>query len=479
METHEPMDENVDMTRLPAYFRALLDGVNDAVTIVNPQGVVLFWNRAAEAIYQIPRSEIVGRPIDGFFPAGSVMLYKVLDSRLPVYDLYHRPREDKHVIINALPIFDAQGALIGAISIERDITEHVALTEALYDQGRFADTSDTAEALHDVDDKKRSTLAPLSARLREAVRQNLPVLLLGEAGSGRQALAADAHRRAGKTGPFIVLSSRTLPEGFLAAELFGFERPGDNKRTGAGALVETGLLERAADGTLYIKDIHLWPLRVQEALSSALASGTFTRQGGSTPIPLKAQIIATAEAADSEHLQDERWLPELYYRFHVFTVPPLRARRADLPVLARFYLEQASRALGRPAPKLSKDALAALVAYDWPGNLPQLRNTMEYVAIMANDGTVQLHDLPEAIRRRTLSHFSPETRELGSAVRAHTPRSLSDWTEQFERTRIVEALARTGGNKSKAAAILGISRGALYYKLKQYGLLNPSSSSSL
>ncbi|MBT9282483.1 MAG: sigma 54-interacting transcriptional regulator [Hydrogenibacillus schlegelii] len=495
--------------RLDAIFETLLQSLNDAVTIVDPTGTVLYWNRAAEMIYGIPREAIVGAPIDRFFPAGSVMLFKVLRSRRPVHRLYHRPRPDKHVLINAYPIFSASRELIGAIAVEQDITEHVALSAALYGAPEAAPEEGTTKRLLDI---LFPDLLDLAGRIAAALKERRPVLLLGERGSGREALARYVHRTLGLEGPFLVFHSRLVPDGFQAAELFGFEGPG-------GGAPEAGLLERARDGLLFLKDVDAWPEALQAALAEALAGGRYVRQGGREPLPVAARLIAAAGPDLPAAVEAERFLPELFYRFFVFSLPPLRARRKELPALVRHLIDEAARALGRPAPRLTDEALAALLHYDWPGNLPQLKNALEYAVLMADGGTVELRHLPEPIRARTLLAYAPEPSGQGrlpgaGAIATAAPRApgdrgrAGDRTEgraedpgtpprsagaaavtapepasspmrlerlpearlALERERILAALGAAGGNKSRAAKLLGISRGALYYKLRQLGI---------
>ncbi|TCS72268.1 sigma-54 interaction domain-containing protein [Effusibacillus lacus] len=432
--------------KVKAFLDVLLDSVNDAVTGVDPDGTVLYWNQVAERIYGIPKEQIVGKKIGEFFQKGSVMLFQVMETGCPVHQLYHKPRPDKHVFINAVPIYDQDGELIGAFAIEQDITHTVKLSEELYSKPELPNPSDSAQLLVN----RNSSMQQIIQTLRANPDRHL---LIGEPGVGKDTLALTAHRSVANSGPFVTVPCDTIPGGLLDSELFGFE-----KEAFGGEEGRSGKLEMATGGTLYLKNIHVLSLPTQAKLAQTLSEKNFLRVGGTTPIPLESRVIVSASPDIETLVQNGLFLKELYYAFQPVHVPSLNERKEDLPELCHHFLSEAAQLTGKTVPRLSSEVMAALTTYHWPGNLPQLRTVMEHLANISGGREITLEDLPPSIRPTTLSDLAADSLPLAAL------------SEEMERSKIEDALRKTGGNKAGAARLLGISRGSLYYKMKQYRL---------
>ncbi|WP_051286817.1 sigma-54-dependent Fis family transcriptional regulator [Paenibacillus taiwanensis] len=434
-ETHTWSGRHVN-----ALLQRLLDTTNDAVTIVDTDGIVQYWNRVSEETYGIPRSEIVGRRIGDFFQRESIMLFQVMESGTEIQHVYHEPRPGVHVMINAAPVRDEQEQLIGAISIESNVTQYVKLSAEMYNK---PDAEELSSAVFPF--KPEEVQAALLV-----VEHKRPLLLLGESGVGKRAIAQWIHKQLQLEGLFVTVSCGALPHGLLEAELFGYQ--GDELRLGK--------LDQAKDGILYLKDIHLLPQSLQEKLYQMLQDRKFYRLGGMSTVSLSCRIIASAANGLEEHASSQ-WLPELYYAMMHHEVPALCERKQDIPELCRMFLNVAAEKLNAQSPPLGSDALTALTSFDWPGNMPQLANAMEHACFMAHSNrtsAISVRELPDYARLTTLVELTE----------ADIP--LSVHSEEMERVRIADALKRAAGNKAKAARMLSISRGALYYKMRQYGL---------
>ncbi len=438
----QPLEKSVVrmilLQEMQAFLECLLQTTNDAVSIIDKEGNVIYWNSAAEKTYGIDSKEIIGKKIGDFFQRESIMLFQVMEGGRPVRQVYHEPRPGMHVMINAAPVLSADHTLIGAISIERDVTQYVKLSAEMYSNPGEQELSPEVFSFKPEDWK----------HLTAAGRMATPLLLMGEPGVGKKSLAEWLHRHNECEGNFVSVSCSAVPNGLLEAELFGYN--GDGERAGK--------LDLAQQGSIYLKDIHVLPKRLQEKLATAMHEGRYYRSGGSAPVPLQCRIVASVaeEAAGEQHAGLAQ---ELYYSFQIQHLFPLRERKQDLPELCRLFLAAASEKAGIPVPVLGSDALAALTAFDWPGNLPQLSNAMAYAVIAAQDkGEITARELPDYARLMTLTDLTQPKLPLS----AHS--------EEMERALICETLQRTKGNKAKAARQLGISRGALYYKMKQYGL---------
>ncbi|MCR8643226.1 sigma 54-interacting transcriptional regulator [Paenibacillus sp. N1-5-1-14] len=432
------------MSKMKSFMSAILAGVNDAVTVVDTEGVVLYWNDAAERTYGITTQEIVGQHVGHFFQKESVMLYQVMESRSPVHQVYHEPRPDMHVMINALPVFDDDGSLLGAISIEQNISQYVQLNGELYDKTNSEQLSSSGFPF------KKEEIDAVS----DLGRLNFPLLLTGDSGVGKRALAQWLSRSSGKSSNFVSISCSSVPGGLMESELFGLEGGVLNDN----ATTRTGKLEDAASGSVFLKDLHALPPSTQEKLAHAISTGEFTRVGGSTPVTMSCRIFASVPSDYEQLVECGDLLKELFYAFQIKHVPSLAQRKHDIPELSRMFLQDAARRIGKPVPILTAEIVTTLTSFDWPGNMPQFKHAMEHILIASQNGVVTMQDLPPTIKVTTLTNLTEQSMPLN--VQA----------DQIERARIKEALTVTKGNKSKTARLLAISRGALYYKMKQHNL---------
>lgn len=427
-----------------SYFEVLLQSVNDAITIVDAEGHVLYWNDSAEQTYGIAREDIVGKRIGEFFRKESVMLYQVMESGNPVRDVYHEPRPGMHVMINANPVFNESNELIGAISIEHNISSYVKLSAELYSKSNGRNPYSIALPFGEDEIGESAAVSKL----------DYPVMLVGEPGVGKQSLAEWLHQAGQRSGSFVAISCNTIPQGLFDAELFGFHGDAFGEKTAE----RRGKLDLAADGSVYLKDLHKMPLSTQEKLAQALQERKYLRVGGTTSVALTCRIFASVPTPVENLIEEGLLLSELFYAFQCMRLPSLRERKQDLPELCRLFLAEAGERLSKPVPELSSEAMTALSSYDWPGNLPQLRNVMEHIMIASDGSSIRSEDLPANLRITTLTNLTESSMPLHAQ------------SEEIERSRIADAMERTGGNKARAARLLGISRGALYYKIKQYGL---------
>jgi two-component system response regulator HydG len=291
--------------------------------------------------------------------------------------------------------------------------------------------------------------------LQRIASSGLPVLITGESGTGKELIAQELHRLSrGKA--FVAVNCAAIPEALLESELFGHEK---GAFTGADR-EHVGLFESADGGTLFLDEIGELPQGLQPKLLRALESGEFRRVGATRTRSARARIVAATNRDLEDEVRQGRFREDLYWRLNVLhlPIPPLRERPADIPLLAEHLLRAA--VLGRPsAPsRISPQAMALLTAYPWPGNARELRNVMERAAALAIADEIRIEDLPARILE------SGQTAVIVSeAAKRQVP--LRD----VERSYIQEVLRQTGGNKSRAAEILGLDRKTLYRKLEEYG----------
>ncbi len=281
-----------------------------------------------------------------------------------------------------------------------------------------------------------------------AAGSDVAVLLLGESGVGKDVVATYIHDRSPRAdGPLVRVNCGALPENLIESELFGHEK---GAFTGADAQ-KKGRFEEAEGGTIFLDEIGELPLTLQPKLLHILENGLFRRVGGTRDLHADARVIAATNSPLEEAVKAGTFREDLYYRINVvaIAIPPLRDRRDDI-------LPLAEQVLAEKRLRLSPAAERALMHYDWPGNLRELRNALERAAIMANGALILPEDLPPQLRE-------PVSAEASGSV-------LVGDMQAIQRQAILEALEKTGGNKTQAAKLLNISRRNLIYKLREYGL---------
>ncbi len=312
--------------------------------------------------------------------------------------------------------------------------------------------------------------SPAIASLRSAIERVAPtgsrVLISGAAGAGKEVAARMIHARSRRAdGPFVVLNCATLNPSRFEEELFGLEAGADPVAQPRRA----GVLERAHGGTLLLDEVSDMPLETQGKIVRALQDQTFERLGGSARVKVDVRVLATTNKDLHAEIGSGRFREDLYYRLAVvpLRVPSLRERREDVPPLAQAFIERSAEISGMPSRGLSADALAALQVYDWPGNVRQLRNLMDWLLIMAPGGPadpIRADMLPPEVGANApaLLNIDPTADIMGLPLR--------EARDLFETQYLQAQLLRFGGNISRTAQFVGMERSALHRKLKQLGV---------
>jgi DNA-binding NtrC family response regulator len=303
----------------------------------------------------------------------------------------------------------------------------------------------------------------LVERIEAAAASDVNVLISGETGTGKDLSARTIHdrsRRAGK--PFIAVSCAALPEALLEAELFGHEK---GAFTGADRR-RTGRFEAANGGTLFLDEIGELPLAAQVKLLRVLETSTFEPVGTSKSVTVDVRIIAATNRDLVEAVEKGTFRQDLYYRLNVVDIetPPLRQRPGDIPILVSEFLAEIAARQGRPVPPLDASALAALATYRFPGNVRELIHALERAVAVARGGVIRLDHLPPAISAVAQADAPVEAPEDDERVEP-----LASAVARFERQYIRRVLERAGGHRARAAALLGISRKALWLRLRAEG----------
>ena len=339
--------------------------------------------------------------------------------------------------------------------IERAI-ESARMRRELEDLRRRAGVDD---AIHGI--------SPIANQLRQAVERIAPtgsrVLITGPAGSGKEVAARLLHRLSKRaSGPFVVVNCAAMHPERMEAELFGIDAAANGGET------RIGTFEQAHGGTLVLDEVADMPMATQGKIVRALQEQTFERVGGGR-VEVDVRVVATSNRDLTAEITAGRFREDLYYRLNVVPlhVPPLRDRREDVPVLARYFMERAAQTSGIAPREMGEDALVALQAYDWPGNVRQLRNLIDWLLIMASgDGREPIH----------ADALPPEVGAITPAVVRWEKSNeimtlpLREAREVFEREYLLAQLTRFGGNISRTASFVEMERSALHRKLKLLGV---------
>jgi PAS domain S-box-containing protein len=443
--------------------RDLADALPDGLFTTDADGVVTFWNHAAERITGWRREEALGQRCSilagdaergcscGVGPVRCGLAAVSRTSKCCTI----RTKDGRLVLIvkNAVPIHAADGRPIGALE---SFTEAGAV-ESVDRRAAGSTVEGDGDFFGMVG--RDPAMAELYRMIELVARSGSTVMILGESGTGKERVAEAVHRASARAGgPFVRVSCSALNENLLESELFGHV-----KGAFTGALKDRrGRFQEAHGGTLLLDEIgDISPL-VQLKLLRVIEQREIERVGDSQPLKVDVRLVCATHRDLRQLVSSGRFRADLFFRLAVFPVrvPALRERADDIPLLAERFL---GRLRSAGAPAVAPDALRALCAYPWPGNVRELQNALEYAALQAGEGDVRLAHLPPEIRAAP----PPPARGL---------RVVDDGAADArgrEREALVEALERAGWNRTRAAQSLGVSRVTLWKRMKRHGLADP------
>ncbi len=414
---------------------------------------------------------------------------RLIDKQLPfaVRLIFNSQLGGRAALVAPVQVGGQSFGLLGFVwSNEREngFEDHeVALVEGISDQIGTALERDqlSAEVMRlksELHQKHQSEIIGQAPTIRRAIElalnvadTNTTVLVQGESGTGKELLANLIHYNSGRENkPYIKLNCGAIPESLLESELFGHEK---------GAFTDArnqrkGRFEEADGGTLFLDEIGEMPLTAQVNLLRVLQDGELTRVGGSEVVKTDVRVIAATNVDLEKAIEAGKFRKDLFFRLSVFpiTIPPLRERPEDIHILVYHFLELYKQKTGRFVSGISKEALRAMVNYDWMGNVRELENAVERAVIIASGRQIELDDLPEAISKKAFESYAQARHERAKAasegrainLEVDFPASM----EEIEKQAIEMALDYTAGDKSRAARLLNIGRKTLYRKLEEY-----------
>lgn len=458
---------------------------SEGMLLVDRQARVVWINdqyrRFLPALGYEQESDFVGHPVSSVVQ--NTQMHRVLETGQPILiDLLSNKAGT--FVVSRIPLKDADGEVMGALGIVLFDHPETTLQPLI---NKFANLQqDLDDARRELARQRRSkyTLASFIGRSpaaqavkRQAHRAALsssPVLLLGETGTGKELLAHAIHAASGRAAkPFVGVNIAAVPDTLLEAEFFGVA-PG--AYTGADRKGRDGKFKLADGGTLFLDEVGDMPMAVQVKLLRALQEGEIEPLGSNQVVPFDVRVVAATSRDLPQLVREGRFREDLYYRLHVLPirVPPLRERRSDIPLLTETLCEDLATRSGMPPFETTPEALALLEAQHWRGNIRELRNVLEQVALRNDDNRIDAAGVAAVLRDTAagLVEAPVPTAPAGPPGVVDLSVPLAAQVADLETRAMRAALAQTGGNKVAAARLLGMSRASFYDKWKRWSAVS-------
>ncbi len=421
----------------------ILDNLKEGIIAHDLDRRIFFFNRQAEKITGYRRDEILGRDChDAFgFPfCGERCAFcdrpeirsHPTDTREYTLNITTRDCEQRRIEMTVTPMVDPAGGATGVLAAFRDVTDELTLKLRAGTLNRFGSIIG-----RDV------KMLQVFQQITDVAGYDYPVHLFGETGTGKELVANAIHDESHRGGaPFVPINCGALPDGLIESELFGHV-----KGAFTGAIRDKkGRFELADGGTVFLDEVADLSKAMQVKLLRFLQEGRFERVGDERTLSVNVKVISATNKDLKEEVRLDRFREDLYYRLSVIPIfiPPLRERSTDIPLLAQHFLAEAAEKHGRQPPRVSQEAISLLMDYHWPGNVRELQNAVQFAIVRSDGRLVRPEDLPMELKSlRGGAGRRPRSRKLDPAA-------------------VREALARSGGNKAKAARLLGVGRATLY-----------------
>lgn len=465
--------------------RIVLESAYEGIAVVDENGVLQEINQAYSRITGKRREDVIGRHVTEVID--NTNLHMTVKTGIPERGAI-QTIQGQDMVVHRIPIFK-EGRVVGAIGML--IFEGVTEVYKIYERFQEEHLKERKEKipLTSKPENRRITLdqiigvsdeiSAIKRLARRAARTAATVLITGESGTGKEMFAKSIHHLSPfATGSFISVNCGAIPEHLFEAELFGYE---EGAFTGAKKGGKPGKFELAHNGTIFLDEIGEMPLVMQTKLLRVLQEKEAERVGGIKKYPIQARIIAATNRQLKEMVEKGEFREDLYYRLNIIRlhIPPLRERMQDIPILLSYYIKEICEKYQMPMKHFSSEAVTAIMRYPWKGNIREMVNMVERLVTLVESPKIELHHLTDFIKGSpdliddgngsASDHLVVETGDpISSNAIINEAKIYSD---KKEKELIIKCLQAAGGNKSKAAEILGIHRTTLYQKLKKHRIV--------
>lgn len=462
-------DNNGD-TRSQDFFKQILDNIHVGILVCDPQGIIKYFNKSWGKLNKLDPSLSIGHPIVDFVPNSAIP--QIIETGKPDIAVTYLGK-NRETIVNRTPIkIDEKLSWIVTETIFHDIAlfkklarEMDLLKSKIEYLKETVNKTSTLQFTFDDIIGDTPQITSLKKQAKKFARSSEPILLISESGTGKEMFAQAIHQESGRRNEmFVTVNCASIPRDLLELELFGYE---EGAFTGARKKGKIGKFELADKGTIFLDEIGDLPVEMQAKLLRVIEYNEIEKIGGLMPISCDFRLIAATNKNLEELIRHNRFREDLYYRLNVLTltIPTLKERTDDIPQIARHLLNTCLDSSTSSTICFGEDVLQFFKLYAWPGNVRELKNIIKFALFALEEGqqTISLQHLPPYL----LAHQSPQ-----SKVNKHSSVSLRKIRETAEREAISECLHLTKNNITQAASLLGITRPAIYKKIKKYGLIN-------
>lgn len=454
------MFDNVDKTR---FWQTVINTIQEGLLLIDQEGRILFANKTIEKILGYSAEEIRGKSCEIFECENR---YKNRSNILNKYCSLFEGKQDKsntcvfkkkdgkeiHLLRNASVIKDRNGLIIGAVECLIDLSKVVSQEKEITKLRRQLNSYEGAQkiigsspAMYNIYDLTVS-----------AAKSDASIIIFGEAGTGKELLANAIHQKSSRRNKkFVKVNCAALNDNLLESEMFGHVKGAFN----GAEYNRMGKFEDAQGGSIFLDEIGDLPMPTQTKLLRVLRQKEIERVGGHRPIKINVRVIAATHKDLRQLISEGKFREDLFYLIGVIPIhiPPLRERTGDLPLLIENYIRKISERTKKPVSGITGEAFAILNNYSWPGNIRELINVLEYAFVLCSNGNIDTKHLPADL-------LAPLTKQDTSNMEGGTSHSA------IKKQQLIEALHATGGNQTKAAELLGVSRVTVWKRMKRFGI---------
>jgi PAS domain S-box-containing protein len=462
-------EEMTNLKEIRMMLEAIIHSSEEAISVVDEHGRGILINPAYTRITGLSEEQVIGKPATADISEGESMHMKVLKTRRPVRGVRMKVGpKNRDVIVNVAPVI-VDGILKGSVGVIHDVSEIQRLTNELNRARQIIRTLEAKYSFADIIGTSEEMMVAIE-QAKLAAKTPVTILLRGESGTGKELFAHAIHNASDrKYNKFIRVNCAAISESLLESELFGYE---EGAFSGAKRGGKRGLFEEANNGSIFLDEIGELSANMQAKLLRVLQEGEIVRVGGTKPIPINVRVIAATNVNLEKAIADGTFREDLYYRLNRMPIyiPPLRARKQDIPALCQHLIQKLNQDYGRNVEGLTEEAIHYLLSYDWPGNVRELENVLGRAMIFMkfNEVLIDVKHIP------TLRMPSNEN-DLATGFSNDDDgerRTLAEMVEKYEARMIERVLRKHNGNKTATAKALGISIRNLYYKLEKYNIAN-------
>jgi len=444
-----------ELSTMNRFLKTIIESINDGLVVIDKEGKITHLNSIAGEILGNEPRDAIGKPINKLIKT-NFSLFDILNNRKgylekEVIVTPFGSKESFHYLLTEKLVEDYEGKSQGIMALFKEMRKVHRLVGGIIGAKARFNFSDI------IGNNKKLKRAISLAKVASV--SSCKVLIQGESGTGKEIFAQAIHNNSKRRDrPFIAINCAAIPRDLVESELFGYE---EGAFTGAKRGGRPGKFELSEGGTLFLDEIESTPLEVQPKLLRVLESNQLMRVGGNKIIPIDVRIISSTNQDLLLAVKKGNFREDLLYRINTVTIdiPPLRERKDDIPILAKYICSKIGSRFGKNKIKIDNQALKSLCNYNWPGNIRELENVLESTILLSKENIIKIDDIPENIKCFKTHNLNIEQIE-----------KKDNFLIDVEKEVILKVLKEAKGNFSKASKVLGIDRSTLYRKIKKYQL---------